>query len=104
MLAGVVGCVFLFYFNPTEIEWMPKCPFLALTGLKCPGCGTLRGMHCLLHLRFVDAWKMNPFLIVALPLTGVLLVVPRLSRSVAVGTIVTIATLVYWVFRNVVEW
>ena len=101
VLAGIVGCVLLYCFNPTEIGWMPKCPFLALTGLKCPGCGTLRGIHFLLHLRFADAWKMNPFLLIALPLAGALLAMPRLSRNVVVSMVVTSAILLYWAFRNI---
>ena len=104
MLAGVVGCAFLFYFNPAEIEWMPKCPFLALTGLKCPGCGTLRGIHHLLHFRFAMAWAMNPFMIVTIPLIAAFLVWPRLSKNVVISILVTVAVLLYWLLRNIVGW
>jgi hypothetical protein len=47
---------------------LPPCPLHALTGLYCPGCGSTRALHALLHGDLAGAWAMNPLLVVALPL------------------------------------
>jgi hypothetical protein len=41
---GVVAVV-----DPNEPGHYPTCPFLALTGAFCPGCGSLRAVHALAH-------------------------------------------------------
>lgn len=46
---------------------LPGCPFLALTGLYCPGCGSTRCLHALAHFDPVAAIAMNPLLVLALP-------------------------------------
>jgi hypothetical protein len=33
--------------DPNESGHYPTCPFLALTGSFCPGCGSLRAVHAL---------------------------------------------------------
>jgi hypothetical protein len=33
--------------DPNESGHYPTCPFLALTGRFCPGCGSLRAVHAL---------------------------------------------------------
>ena len=35
--------------DPNEGGHYPACPFLALTGLHCPVCGSLRAVHALAH-------------------------------------------------------
>jgi hypothetical protein len=35
--------------DPNEGGHYPTCPFLALTGLHCPACGSLRAIHALAH-------------------------------------------------------
>lgn len=42
-------------------------PFHALTGWDCPACGGQRALHSLLHGRFGEALRFNPFLVVAVP-------------------------------------
>ncbi len=44
-LAGIV----LFCFDPERCGFYPICIFHQSTGLLCPGCGSLRAMHQLLH-------------------------------------------------------
>lgn len=103
-IAGVLGLVFLFFFNPSQIEWFPRCPFLALTGYKCPGCGTLRGIHHLSHLRFREAWLMNPLMVVSIPVLAAMVFVPRIRRNVILGWTIFVVTLVYWLGRNIWDW
>src|SRR3982751_4231256 len=59
---------YLRLFNPATSGLYPPCPFRLLTGLNCPGCGTLRGLHQLLHGHPLAALDLNPLLIVTLPI------------------------------------
>lgn len=52
---------------------LPACPFHALTGLYCPGCGTTRALHALLHGDPLQAWRMNALAMLALLLLPALL-------------------------------
>lgn len=57
----------LFLFNPAQNSFYPGCLFHRLTGWHCPGCGSLRALHHLLHARFAGAFQCNPLLILLLP-------------------------------------
>jgi hypothetical protein len=48
-LAGAAAAAFLYHANPHTQQVFVPCPFHALTGLYCPGCGGLRMVHDLLH-------------------------------------------------------
>lgn len=64
------------------------CPFRAVTGLPCPGCGLTRGGVALLHGHFSDAWNLHPFsplLWVALVLLLGAALWPRQMRPVIDG-------------------
>jgi len=61
------ACGVLFYFNPTQHSFYPICMFHKYTGLNCPGCGSLRAMHLLVHGDVVTALRFNPLLILSLP-------------------------------------
>jgi hypothetical protein len=54
--------------DPNEPGHYPACPFLALTGLYCPGCGALRTVHALVHLDVATALSLNVLVIAAIPL------------------------------------
>jgi Protein of unknown function (DUF2752) len=45
----------------------PVCPSLALTGLYCPGCGTLRMLHSLTDGDLAGALDMNPMALLLVP-------------------------------------
>lgn len=99
MAVGVL--IFLFFYNPADIMIFPRCPFLVLTGLKCPGCGTLRGIHSLLNFRFLDAWHYNPFMIISIPTIIALFCSSKLRHSIVFTWLVFISIILYWVLRNV---
>lgn len=64
------GATFLFLFNPSNPSNhipFPVCPFFALTGFACPGCGSTRGLHHLLHGDVVAAFRFSPLMMVLLP-------------------------------------
>ena len=62
-----VGAAYLFIFEPGKSGFFPACPFRALTGFTCPGCGSTRGLHRLLHGDLLAAFEFNPLMVVALP-------------------------------------
>jgi hypothetical protein len=51
---------------------LPPCPSRWLTGLLCPGCGSTRALHALLHGDLSGALAMNPLLVLSLPAVAVL--------------------------------
>ncbi len=63
-----VGIVILYAVPPTESSHYPKCFFYGITGLHCPGCGTARCYHALLHGRLLQAVAYNFLAILALPI------------------------------------
>jgi uncharacterized protein DUF2752 len=68
-LAGVFGAVILFAFEPGRSGFpYPTCLFHESTGLLCPGCGSLRALHQLLHGHFVAAFRCNALLVLSIPL------------------------------------
>lgn len=52
---------------------LPSCPLHALTGIYCPGCGSTRCLHALVHLDLAGALAMNPLLVISLPLLALML-------------------------------
>ncbi len=92
----------LFRFNPEEVSFFPRCPVFMLTGLKCPGCGTARALHCVLHGEVSQAIAFNPILVLAFPLLGLLLLFPSLARSTTLCWSVFATMILYMVIRNAV--
>jgi hypothetical protein len=76
-LAIAAALVMLYFFAPTEHRFYPRCVFHSVTGLACPGCGSLRAVHSLLHGEFASAFRLNPLLIVLLPLAATMWVFRR---------------------------
>ena len=66
LLLAIAGGIY-FFFSPEESSFFPQCPFHTLTGWDCPGCGSQRAAHYLLHLQLKDAFLSNPLLIIAIP-------------------------------------
>lgn len=64
----LVGAVIYFFWNPAEFSWFPKCPFYSITGYYCPGCGSQRAIHQLLHGNILAAANYNLMLVAVLPL------------------------------------
>lgn len=62
--AGVlVVAAVLFLFDPARHGFYPRCVIHEWTGLYCPGCGSLRAAHELLHGRFASALGSNALLV-----------------------------------------
>lgn len=90
-LIAVVALLFIFVyhsFDPAESRLFPRCPMLMLTGWKCPGCGSQRALHALLHGDFAAVWHANPMIPILLPFALLLIWIerhprrfPRLTRT-----------------------
>lgn len=104
--------VILFYFNPAESAWYPRCVFHELSGWHCPGCGTLRAGHLFLHGDFRAALSMN-VLAVVFPFVYLVSYFYRGFRwkswrrfddifvSRMAGWTVVVIVSAFWVLRNV---
>jgi hypothetical protein len=58
--------------DPNEPGHYPTCPFFALTGEFCPGCGSLRAMHALTHGDVAGAAGLNVLALASLPVLAVI--------------------------------
>jgi hypothetical protein len=67
LAAFAVAIVMLRVFDPATSGIFPPCPVRYLTGWYCPGCGSLRAIHQLLHGNLRAAWAMNPLTFILLP-------------------------------------
>jgi uncharacterized protein DUF2752 len=104
--AAYVGLV-----DPNRPGHYPTCPFYAITGYYCPGCGSLRMVHALTHGHVAEAFGRNALAFVALPLLGYLWVrwtaAVRRGRPRRAGVlppwsmiVFAVVGLVFWVVRN----
>ena len=113
-VAALAGTVYVAAVDPNLAGHYPTCPFLAITGWYCPGCGALRALHALAHGDLMTALARNPFAVVA---AGYLVVawVLWLNRTVTgrprrglappwVLYTVLAAILMFWILRNVPGW
>ncbi|MWA04038.1 DUF2752 domain-containing protein [Actinomadura sp. LD22] len=97
--------------DPGETGHYPACPFLALTGYECPGCGALRTIHALAHGHVRDALGLNVFAVVMIPVlvffwvrwTSARLLDRPVRSRVADPRLIWVflgAVLLFWVLRN----
>ena len=110
---AVLPCLAMVYArNPEEQGIYPPCIFYALTGLHCPGCGTLRGVHQLLHGNLIAAFGYNPYTMLALPVIGYAFLsalllsaygkrLPAVFIHPALIWGLLTAIIAFWVLRNV---
>ena len=110
--AAVILLIVALYFiyDPGKSALAPKCIFHEMTGLDCPGCGSQRMLHALLHGDLQGAWQANAFLLCMLPVIATVAAatfcrrrMPRFYNAVnSLPVIITIGTaIVVWtIARN----
>ena len=110
-LTLALGATYLFIFEPGKTGFFPGCPFRAITGFTCPGCGSTRGLHRLLHGDMVAAFELNPLMVLSLPF--LLYALLRYTNAAVRGRplhriqlnskyiwMLLVVILSFWVFRN----
>jgi hypothetical protein len=105
--AAVVLAAFaflLFRCDPGTSVLFPPCPFHSLTGLHCPGCGSLRAAHSLLHGRILEALDSNPLFVLSVPVLGALVIRRTWRYRVWVPWAALWVLVSYGVLRNVPLW
>jgi hypothetical protein len=107
-----LGGVVLYHVDPARQSYFPGCVFHWLTGWNCPGCGTTRALHQLLHGRLGAALGYNPVTPLLLPLAlawlGAWAVrawqgrpAPSWELPPRAGWVVLGLVLAFWVLRNI---
>lgn len=57
----------LVFVDPRAARFAPVCPLHFTTGLHCPGCGTGRALHALVHGDLSRALRLNALAVAAMP-------------------------------------
>lgn len=109
-LATAAVAALLWQVDPTRAgSPLPPCPLRWLSGLFCPGCGSTRALHGLLHGDLAAALSFNPLLVLALPFVALLLanqvfVLPEglqaLARRIGDARPWAVLLIAYMVLRN----
>lgn len=113
MLLLVLGLAALyFYINPSEVDFLPKCPLYVTTGIYCPGCGSQRATHHLLNLNILGVTQQNVLYLFALILIGYHSVIVSLNRFFKrniynyiyhpkLPITILIFVIIFWIIRNI---
>jgi hypothetical protein len=68
---GVVGLSAVAVYDPATNPLFPPCIWRAATGWLCPGCGSARAIHALVHGHIAIAFYTNPLAVAAMPAAAV---------------------------------
>jgi hypothetical protein len=109
----ILVLILLFYFfDPGEGFLFPRCPFNILTGYYCPGCGSQRAIHSLLHFRFGEAAGQNLLIIPSAFVIFYHLIYRFLNKKLGwklpdllyrknTPWIILAVVILFWIFRNI---
>jgi hypothetical protein len=104
LAVAVGGVVLLHLYNPATTRIFPPCMLHSLTGLYCPGCGSLRAIHYLLHGQFAAALRMNPLLVLSGPAILVISLSRRIRHHPATPIVAVVVVVTYGILRNIPCW
>lgn len=106
------AATYLFLVDPARGVGYPSCPFRMLTGLQCPGCGSTRALHQLLHGHPLAAFELNPLLVIAVPFFVLALLlltqqaifgsssISKLAVPRKLGWVALFVIVGFWIVRN----
>lgn len=77
--AGAMGALMLRVFPPWQYPIYPVCIWSAITGWRCPGCGSTRAIAALVAGHWPEAMNYNPVATALAPLVSVILAVQLYS-------------------------
>jgi hypothetical protein len=109
--AVMCGLCIVYVWDPANNTLFPSCPFRVLTSRYCPGCGSLRATHRLMHGRVWEAFRLNPLMVLSLPLLGYAMLssrwprimIPwadRFTRRSLWPWMILVVIVLYWLLRN----
>ena len=112
LVLGIVLAFLFFYVNPSNVNFFPKCPLYATTGIYCPGCGSQRATHQLLHLNILGVLQQNILYLFGVLLIAYHLIVTSLNLFFKkhiynyiyhpkTPIIILIIVIVFWILRNI---
>ncbi len=111
----IAGLIIFRNFNPYESKFFIQCPFLKITGLKCPGCGSQRALHYLANFELIKAFKENCILVCSIPyiIGGVVLELKQPTKEVLSTRkllystnaiyVILVIIIAFWILRNVIH-
>ena len=83
-------------------------------GIPCPGCGTQRALHSMLHLDFAQALKFNALAVFLIPVLAVLSIAaalrekhPRfyqITHNGYFGYALVVIIFLWWISRILFKW
>lgn len=109
---GLFLILSLYYIYNPQINIFPKCPFYSFTGLHCPGCGSQRALHQLLHLNIIKTIDHNALYVLGMLTILYNIVIKGINKyykkeyynylyhpvaPIAIG----ITILSFWILRNI---
>lgn len=110
ILLGVLSLYF--FWNPSEHNIFPKCPFYSYTGIYCAGCGSQRAIHQIMNGHIITGIRHNYLLIIVfivLSYKAILFILNKVynksyfdifHKPVATKIILAIV-LLFWILRNI---
>ena len=115
VLAALLVFGFIYYaLDPSQSNAFPHCTFLTLTGYKCPGCGSQRALHALLHGDVAGAFRYNAMLLISIPWIALCIYAesqrtrnPRLYFRLNAPLLILLylaLVLIWWLLRNIFNW
>ncbi len=109
-VAAAAAAAYVGLVDPNDPGHYPTCPFLAVTGQFCPGCGSLRAVHALVTGHPLAAVGLNVLTVVGMVVLAViwgrwalrsLRGQPRTSVAPAWALYLMLGVaVVFWVVRN----
>lgn len=80
-LGGIAFCTAVALRDPRIDGNYPACPWLALTGTYCPGCGTMRAINRLMNFDLAGAIDYNIATVMLVPVVCYMLFTNILPKS-----------------------
>ncbi|MEW7281104.1 DUF2752 domain-containing protein [Aquimarina sp. 2201CG1-2-11] len=107
----IILCLYYFY-NPTIEGIFPKCPFYSVTGLYCPGCGSQRALHQLLHFNLLETINYNALYVIGLFSILYNLIIKGVNTYFNKGyynylnhpktpIVIGVIIIIFWILRNI---
>lgn len=101
---AAIAVVVLYSYDPMTARFYPPCVFHLLTGLQCPGCGSTRALHHLLHGDIGVAFRFNQLVFALVPFLLIARRWPRILTKPSVAWTIAVVVITYGIARNLPFW